>query len=282
MTNLDSIFKSRDITLPTKVRLVKAMVFPVVMYECESWTVKKAEHQRIDAFELWCWRELLRVPWTARWSSQSILKEISPGCSLEGMMLNWSSSTLDTSSEELTHWKNSDAGRDWRQEEKGTTQDEMAGWHHGLDGCESEWTLGVGDGHGGLACCNSWGRKESDTTERLNWTEDYLWVLLQNWGPTQVEYDNFKLRTRFLKHHSVVSPPSNQKKTTHIAALILKVAFSFWSLMMIILLGLLFGPCLIYDKVQQFQAKLLLLGGCMLVSGWIPWLRSDRERLLLC
>ena len=87
MTNLDSIFKSRDITLPTKVRLVKAMVFPVIMYGCESWTVKKAEHQRIDAFELWCWRRLLRVPWTARRSNQSILKEISPKCSLEGMML---------------------------------------------------------------------------------------------------------------------------------------------------------------------------------------------------
>ena len=87
MTNLDSIFKSRDITLPTKVHLVKAMVYPVVMYGCESWTVKKAECQRIDAFELWCWRRLLRVPWTARRSTQSILKEISPGYSLEGMML---------------------------------------------------------------------------------------------------------------------------------------------------------------------------------------------------
>ena len=87
MTNLDSIFKSRDITLPTKVHLVKAMVFPVVIYGCESWTVKKAEHQRIDAFELWCWRRLLRVPWTARRSNQSILKDISPGCSLEGLML---------------------------------------------------------------------------------------------------------------------------------------------------------------------------------------------------
>ena len=87
MTNLDSIFKSRDIALPTKVRLVKAMVFPVVMYVCESWTVKKAECRRIDAFELWCWRRLLRVPWTAKRSNQSILKEISPGCSLEGLML---------------------------------------------------------------------------------------------------------------------------------------------------------------------------------------------------
>ena len=87
MINLDSIFKSRDITLPTKVRLVKAMVFPVVMYGCESWTIKKAEHRRIDAFELWCWRRLLRVPWTARRSNQSILKEVSPGCSVEGLML---------------------------------------------------------------------------------------------------------------------------------------------------------------------------------------------------
>ena len=87
MTNLDSIFKSRDVTLPTKVRLVKAVVFPVVVYGCESWTVKKAERRSIDAFELWCWRRLLRVPWTARRSSQSILKEISPGISLEGMML---------------------------------------------------------------------------------------------------------------------------------------------------------------------------------------------------
>ena len=87
MTNLDSILKSRDIILPTKIHLIKAVVFPVVMYRCESWTIKKTEHQRIDAFELWYWRRLLRVPWTARRSNQSILKEISPGCSLEGMML---------------------------------------------------------------------------------------------------------------------------------------------------------------------------------------------------
>ena len=96
MTNLDSILKSRDITFPTKVHLVKAMVFPVVTYGCESWTIKKAECQRIDAFELWCWRTLLRVPWTARRSNLSILKEISPGISLEGMMLKLNSSTLTT------------------------------------------------------------------------------------------------------------------------------------------------------------------------------------------
>ena len=105
MTNLDSIFKSTDITLPTKIHLVKAMVFPVVMYGCESWTVKKAERKRIDAFELWCWRRLLRVPWTARRSNQSILKEINLGITLEGMMLKLKFQYLDTSCKELIHWK---------------------------------------------------------------------------------------------------------------------------------------------------------------------------------
>ena len=105
MTNVDFILKSRDISLPTKVCLVKAMVFPVVMYGCESWTIKKAEHQRIDAFELWCWRRFLRVPWTARRSNQSILKEISPGCSLEGLMLKLKLQSLATWCEELTHLK---------------------------------------------------------------------------------------------------------------------------------------------------------------------------------
>ena len=105
MTNVDSILKSRDITLPTNVCLVKAMVFRVVMYGCESWTVKKAERRRIDAFELWSWRRFLRVPWTARRSNQSILKDISPGCSLEGLMLKLKLQSLATSCEELTHWK---------------------------------------------------------------------------------------------------------------------------------------------------------------------------------
>ena len=105
MTNLESILKSRDITLPTKVHLVKAMVFPVVKYRCESWTIKKAEHWRIDAFELWCWRRLLRVPWTARRSNQSILKGICPEYSLEGLVLKLKLHTLVTWCEELTHWK---------------------------------------------------------------------------------------------------------------------------------------------------------------------------------
>ena len=105
MIKLDSILKSRDITLPTKVRLVKAMVFPVVVYGCESWTIKKAEHQRTDAFELWCWRRLLKVPWTAKRSNQSILKEISPGCSLEGLMLKLKLQYFGHLMQELTHWK---------------------------------------------------------------------------------------------------------------------------------------------------------------------------------
>ena len=123
-----SIFKSRDITLPTKVHLVKAMVFPVVMYGCEIWTIRKAEHRRIDAFEVWCWRRLLRVPWTARRSNQSILKEIGPECSLEALMLKLRLWPPDAKSWLI--WKDPDAGKDWGQEEKETTEDEMAGWYH--------------------------------------------------------------------------------------------------------------------------------------------------------
>ena len=131
MTNLDSILKSRGITLPKKVHLVKAMVFPVVMYECESWTVKKAEHWKIDAFELWCWKRLLRIPWTARRSNQSILKEISPGCSLEGVMLKLKLQYFGhLMRRELAHWKRPWGLEGLGQEEKGTTEDEMAGWHH--------------------------------------------------------------------------------------------------------------------------------------------------------
>ena len=131
MTNLDSILKGRDITLSTKVFLDKAMVFPVVMYGCESWTIKKAESWRIDAFELWCWKRLLRVPWTARRSNQSILKEISPGCSLEGLMLFSTETPVlwPPDAKSWLIWKDPDAGKDWGQE-KGMTEDEMAGWHH--------------------------------------------------------------------------------------------------------------------------------------------------------
>ena len=173
MTNLDRIFKSRDITLPTKVRLVKAMVFPVVMYGCEIWTVKKAECRRIDAFELWCWRRLLKVPWTVRRSNQSILKEMSPGCSLEGMMLKLKLQYFGhlmqrVDSLEKTLMRGGIGGRRRRGRQR-------VRWLDGITDSmdlESEWTPGVGDGQGGLECCNSRGRKESDTTAQLNWTED--------------------------------------------------------------------------------------------------------------
>ena len=120
--------------MSTKVHLIKAMVFPVVMYGCESWTIKKAECRRIDAFELWCWRRLLRVPWTARTSNQSILKEISPECSLEGLMLKLQ--YFDYLMQRVDSLEKTDAGRDWGQEEKGTTEDELVRWHHQLNGHE--------------------------------------------------------------------------------------------------------------------------------------------------
>ena len=172
MTKLDSILKSRDITLPTKVCLVKAMVFPVVIYGHESWTVKKAEHQKIDAFELWCWRRLLRAPWTARRSNQSILKEISSGCSLEGLMLKlklqyfgylmWKADSL-----EKTLMLGGIRGRRRRGSQR-------MRW---LDGITNSMGMNLSklrelvDGQGGLACCSPWGCKESDRTERLNWIE---------------------------------------------------------------------------------------------------------------
>ena len=124
--------------MPTKVRLVKAIVFPVVMYGCESWTIKKAECQIIYAFELWCWRRLLRVPWTTRRSNQSILKEISSGCSLEGMMLKLKLQDFGHLMRKVDSLEKTDAERDWGQEEKRTTKDEMAGWHHRTDGREFE------------------------------------------------------------------------------------------------------------------------------------------------
>ena len=151
MTNLDSLLKSRDITLPTKVRQVKAMVFPVVMYGCESWTFKKSECRRINAFELWCWRWLLRVLWTARWSNQFILKEISPECLLEGLMLKLKLQYFG----HLMQWTNS------------FEKTLMLGKIEGRRGFG--WTPGVGDGQGGLACCGSWGRRvRHDSVTELN------------------------------------------------------------------------------------------------------------------
>ena len=168
MTDLDIMLKSRDITLPTKVCLVKAMVFPVVMYRCESWTVKKAEGRRTDVFELWYWRRLLRVPWIAKRLNQSILKEINPEYSLKGLMLKlklqyfghlmWKANSLEKT---LTLRKTEGRRRrGW--------QDKMVRWHHKLYGHEFEQALGDDEGQGSLVCCSPWGCKELDTTEQLN------------------------------------------------------------------------------------------------------------------
>ena len=169
MINLDSIFKSKDITSSTKDHLVRSMVFPVVVYGCESWTIKKAGHWRLDAFKLWCWT--LKSPFYC--------KEIQP-VHRKG---NWSwifIGRTDAEAETPILWspdpknwligKDPDAGKDWRQEEKGKSEDEMVGWHHQTDGHEFEQIPGVGDGQGSLVCCSPWGCKESDTIEWLNWT----------------------------------------------------------------------------------------------------------------
>ena len=154
------------------------MVFPVVMYGCESWTVKKAECRRIDAFELWCWRRLLRVRWTAKRSNQSILKEISPGISLEGMMLKLKLQYFGhlmrrINSLEKTLMLGGIGGRRRRGRQRMRWLDGITNW---MD--EFGWTLGVGDGQGGLVCCDSWGRKESDTTEWLIWSEAIKFVII--------------------------------------------------------------------------------------------------------
>ena len=167
MTNLDSILKSRNFTLPTKVHLVKAMVFPVVMYGCESWTIKKGEHQRTDAFELWCWRRPLRVPWSAR-SNQSILKEISPEHSLEGLMLRLKLQYFGhlmwrTDSFEKTLMLGKTEGRRRREWQRMRWLD---GITDSMDMSLSK--LGVGDGQGSLACCHPRGLKDLDMTGQLN------------------------------------------------------------------------------------------------------------------
>ena len=156
--------------MPTKVQTVKAMGFPVVMYVCDSWTIKKAEGWRIDAFELmlWYWRRLLRVPWTARRSNQSILKDINPEYSLEGLMLKLTAILWSPDMKSRLIEKDPDAGKDWGQEEKRVTEDEMIGWHHWFNRYEFEKTQGDSKGQGSLMCCSSWGHKEPATTYRLN------------------------------------------------------------------------------------------------------------------
>ena len=193
MTNLDSTFKSRDITLPTKVCLVKAMVFPVVMYGCESWTVKKAECRRIDAFELWCWRRLLRVPWTARRSNQSILKEISPGFHWRAWCWSWNSKTLAFDAKSWLIWKDPDAGKDWGQEEKGTTENEMFGWLKWLTGHKLSklWEL-VMDRE---AFCVTVHWITKSQKWQSDWTE-LNWLIL--WACTKV---TFKSSTTQLQRH---------------------------------------------------------------------------------
>ena len=146
----------------------QSVVFPVVMYGCENWAIKKVECQRIDAFELWCWRRLLKVPWTARRSNQSVLQETTPEYSLEGLIMKLKLQYFGHWCKELTHWKRPWCWKDRSQEEKATTEDEMVGWHHRLNGHGFEQTPGDGEGQGGLVCCSPWGHKESDMTERLN------------------------------------------------------------------------------------------------------------------
>ena len=170
MTNLDSIVKSRNITLSTKVSLVKAMAFPVVMYGCESWTIKEAKCQRIDAFELWCWRRL-ESPLDYK------TKTVHPEESQSWIFISRTDAEAETPIlwlPDVKNWligKDPDAGKDWRQKEKGMAEDKMVEWHHWLNGHMFEQALGDGDGQGGLACCSPWDRKESDMSERLNWTD---------------------------------------------------------------------------------------------------------------
>ena len=189
MTNLDSILKSRGITLPTEFHLVKVMVFQVVIYGCESWIIKKAEHQRIDTFELWCWR-LLNVSLDCK----EILS-VHPKGNQSWIFIARTDVEVETpilwplDGKNWLIWKDPDAGKGWRWEDKGPTEDEMVGWHHRLDGhCLSLLNSpGVSEGQGSLVCCRPWGHKELDKTEWLNWTEKLVkcsqiqsWCYIEN------------------------------------------------------------------------------------------------------
>ena len=177
MANLDSILKSRDITLPTKVCLVKAMVFPVVMYGCESWTVKKAERRRIDAFWTMVLEKTLESPLDCKKIPQVHLKGDQSWVFIVKTEVEAETPILwPPHAKSWLIGKDPDSGKDWWQEEKGMAEDEMAGWHHQLDGHGFGWTPGAGDGQGGLVCCDSWGRRVGhDWETQLNWTEKYTW-----------------------------------------------------------------------------------------------------------
>ena len=178
MSNLDSILKSRDIILSKKAHLVKAMAFPVVMYACESWTIKKAECGRIDAFELWCWRRL-EHPLDCK-----EIQLVHPKGNQSWVFIGRTDAEAETptlwppDAKSWLIWKDPDAGKDWGQEENGMTEGETVGWHHWLNEHGFGWTLAVGDGQGDLVYSGSWGRKQSVTTEQLNWTE-LIWLLPQ-------------------------------------------------------------------------------------------------------
>ena len=204
MIKLDSILKSRDITLSTNVRLVKAMVFPVVMCGCESWTIKKPEHQRTDAFEMWCWRRLLRVPWTARRSNQSIPKEISLGCSLKGLIMKLKLQYFGHMMQRADSFeKTLMLGMIEGRRRRGRQRMGWLGWHHRLRGHGFGWIAGVGDGQGSLVCCGSWGCKESDTTEWLDW----YWSDL-NWTDTELT-----LKHPWIRNHIEANPHYPLPKT---------------------------------------------------------------------
>ena len=170
MTNLDGVLKSKDITLTTNVHIVKGMVFLVVMYWYESWTIKKVENRRTDAFKLWCWWRLLRVPWTARRSNQSILKPVNPKGNQPWIFIGRTSAEAEAPILWLPDVKSQFTGRDpasgkdWGQEKKRVTEDKMAEWHHWLNGHEFEQTPRDSEGQGSLVCCSPWGCKELDTT----------------------------------------------------------------------------------------------------------------------